>query len=130
MRLERTATTVLMTVLAVCAGICVSPERAAADNACKVSLSAGLNNTTPGKVKTKYTFGVAANAAESCADVTFELLVTEQLHDGSTKVVPIPGEMRVRNQTRILAIDYEADARSTIKGFEARMKSCVICEAP
>ena len=130
MRSSRIVLTAFAAILAVCAGLCLRPGEALADNACKVTLSAGLNNTQPGKVKTKYTFGVAANAAESCADVKFELLVTEQLHDGSTKVARLPGEMRVRNQTRILAVEYETDARSTIKGYEAKMKSCTICEAP
>ena len=130
MRPERTAMILIAIVLAVGVGICASPGTAAADNTCKVSLSAGLNNTRPGTVKTLYTFGVAANTAESCIDVRFDLLVTEQLHDGSTKVVPLPGKLRVRGQTRILAIEYETDARSTIKGYEARMKSCAVCEAP
>jgi len=102
----------------------------AAGKSCKVSLTVGLNNTTPNDVKTKYTFGIGANSAEACADVVYGLLVTEQLPDSSRKTTEVPGDMRVRGQTRIEVISYDTDSKNTLKGFEAKMKSCQVCDAP
>lgn len=102
----------------------------AAGKSCKVSLTAGLNNTTPNDVKTKYTFGIGANSAEACADVVYSLLVTEQLPNGQTKVTEVPGDMRVRGQTRIEVISYDTDSKNTLKGFEAKLKTCQVCDAP
>ena len=118
------------TLFIIGAGLGLLGSSRAADRSCKVSLTAGLNNTTPGDHRTKYTFGVAANTAESCADVSFALHVTEQLADGTSKATDVPGEMRVRGQTRIQVIDYETDARNKVTGFKANMKSCSLCEAP
>lgn len=102
----------------------------AAGKSCKVSLTVGLNNTVPNDIKTKYTFGIGANSAESCADVVYGLLVTEQLPDGSRKTTELPGDMRVRGQTRIEVISYDTDSKNTLKSFEAKMKSCQVCDAP
>lgn len=102
----------------------------AAGKSCKVSLTAGLNNTTPNDVRTKYTFGIGANSAEACADVVYSLMVTEQLPNGQTKVTELPGDMRVRGQTRIEVISYDTDSKNTLKGFEAKLKSCQVCDAP
>lgn len=102
----------------------------AASKHCKVSLTAGLNNTIPNDVRTKYTFGVGANSAESCADVAYTLVVTEQLPDGKAKTTDLHGDMRVRGQTRIEVISYETDSKNTLKSFEARMNSCQVCDAP
>jgi hypothetical protein len=103
---------------------------AAESNACKVSLSASLNNTKSGDVKTEYLFGVAANSSEACADVSFTLTVTVQLPDGSMKSTPLNGEMRVRSQTRVEAVPFETDAKNTIKKYEVKMNSCQVCNAP
>ena len=97
---------------------------------CKVSLSATLNNTKPMEHTTRYTFGVAANSAEACADVHYLLFVNEQLPDGSTHATKIPGDMRVRAQTRIEAVPFTTDSKNVVKDFEARMKSCRVCDAP
>jgi len=102
----------------------------AAGKHCKVSLTAGLNNTTPNDVRTKYTFGVGANSAESCADVAYTLVVTEQLPDGKIKSTDLHGDMRVRGQTRIEVVSYDTDSKNTLKSFEARMNSCQVCDAP
>jgi hypothetical protein len=102
----------------------------AAGKHCKVSLTAGLNNTIPNDIRTKYTFGVGANSAESCADVAYTLVVTEQLPDGKTKSTDLHGDMRVRGQTRIEVVSYETDSKNTLKSFEARMNSCQVCDAP
>jgi len=127
---RRTATILTAALLIVGAGRGASVQAADGDKTCQVSLSAGLNNTRPGEVRTKYTFGVAANTAESCADVTYVLVVTEQLPDGNTKVTELPGDVRVRNQTRIAAIEFDTDAKNTIKSFEPKLKTCTRCEAP
>jgi hypothetical protein len=97
---------------------------------CKVSLTAGLNNTTPNDIRTKYTFGVGANSAESCADVVYTLTVTEQLPDGKLKTTDLHGDMRVRGQTRIEVVSYDTESKNTLKSFEARMNSCQVCDAP
>jgi hypothetical protein len=97
---------------------------------CKVSLSATLNNTKPMEHTTRYTFGVAANSAESCADVHYVLVVTEQRPDGSTHEVKIPGDIRVRAQTRIEAVPFTTESDHVVKDFEAKMKSCRVCDAP
>jgi hypothetical protein len=102
----------------------------AASKHCKVSLTAGLNNTIPNDIRTKYTFGVGANSAESCADVAYTLTVTEQLPDGKTKSTDLRGDMRVRGQTRIEVVSYETDSKNTLKSFEAKMNSCQVCDAP
>ena len=102
----------------------------AAGKSCKVSLTVGLNNTVPNDIKTKYTFGIGANSAENCADVVYGLMVTEQLPDGSRKTTELPGDMRVRGQTRIEVISYDTDSKNTLKSFEAKMKSCQVCDAP
>lgn len=102
----------------------------AAGKSCKVSLTVGLNNTVPNDIKTKYTFGIGANSAEACADVVYGLLLTEQLPDGSRKTSEIPGDMRVRGQTRIEVISYDTDSKNVLKSFEAKMKSCQVCDAP
>jgi len=107
MRQRRTATILTAALLIIGVGRGAGVQASGGDKTCNVSLTAGLNNTTPGEFRTKYTFGVAANTAESCADVTYALVVTEQLPDGSTKVTELPGEVRVRNQTRITAIDFD-----------------------
>jgi len=118
------------TIFIIGAGFGLLGSSRASDRSCKVSLSAGLNNTTPGDHRTKYTFGVGANTAESCADVSFALHVTETLADGTSKATDLPGEMRVRGQTRIQVIDFETDARNKVTGFKANLKSCSLCEAP
>jgi hypothetical protein len=119
-------------ILAAAAAASVTAAGAAtADtNDCKISLSVGLNNTTPGDVKTKYLFGVAANSAESCADVAYILSVTEQLPDASVKTTPIGGEMRVRGQTKIEAVPFETDSKNTVTKFTVKMNSCKLCNAP
>lgn len=130
MRPARPLPILIAAVLVIGAGLAERSGSVVAGNDCKVSLTAGLNNTRPGDHKTKYTFGVAANTAESCADVTYVLLVSETLADGTSKTTELPGEVRVRSQTRIGVLDYETDARSKITGFEAKLKSCTLCEAP
>lgn len=130
MRAARFATILLAAGATLCLALATAPPGAAGDNDCKVSLSVGLNNTAVGDVRTKYTFGVAANSAESCADVGFGLMVTEQLPDGSSKTTEVGGEMRVRGQTRIEAVTFETDSRNTVKEFNVKMKSCKVCDAP
>jgi len=122
---------VLLAVATVFAGMrqAAAPGLAAGKH-CKVSLTAGLNNTTPNDIRTKYTFGVGANSAEACADVVYTLVVTEQLPDGKTKSTDLHGDMRVRGQTRIEVISYDTDSKNTLKSFEARMNSCQVCDAP
>jgi len=102
----------------------------AASKDCKVSLSASLNNTKPMEHTTRYTYGVAANSAESCADVVYVLVITEQLPDGSLHATKIPGDMRVRGQTRIEAVPFTTSSDHVVKDFEAKMKSCHVCDAP
>jgi hypothetical protein len=97
---------------------------------CKVSLSATLNNTKPMEHTTRYTFGVAANSAEACADVDYVLLVSEQRPDGSLHPVKLHGDMRVRAQTRIEAVPFTTDSKNVVKDFKAEMKSCRVCDAP
>jgi hypothetical protein len=130
MRPARCATTFLAAAATVFAALVAAPPPSYGDNACKVSLSAGLNNTQVHDKKTKYTFGVSANSAESCADVVYVLVITEQLPDGTTRTAERTGEMRVRGQTRIEAVEYETESKNTVKGFEAKMKSCKVCDAP
>jgi hypothetical protein len=122
---------ILLAVATVLAGVrqATAPGLAAGKH-CKVSLTAGLNNTTPNDLRTKYTFGVGANSAEACADVAYTLVVTEQLPDGKTRSTDLHGDMRVRGQTRIEVISYDTDSKNTLKSFEARMNSCQVCDAP
>ena len=122
---------IVLAVATVLAGVrqTASPGLAAGKH-CKVTLTAGLNNTTPNDIRTKYTFGVGANSAESCADVVYTLAVTEQLPDGKTKTTDLHGDMRVRGQTRIEVVSYDTDSKNTLKSFEARMNSCQVCDAP
>jgi hypothetical protein len=127
---RRTAAILTAALLIVAAARGAGVQAASGDKTCKVSLTAGLNNTQSGEVKTKYTFGVAANTDESCADVTYVLVVTEQLPDGTSKVTELPGDVRVRNQTRIAAISYDTDAKNKLKSFEPKLKTCTRCEAP
>lgn len=127
---RRTAAILTAALLIVGAGRGAGVLAAGGDKTCKVSLTAGLNNTRPGEVRTKYTFGVAANTAESCADVTYVLVVTEQLPDGNSKVTELPGDVRVRSQTRIAAIDFDTEAKNKLVSFEPNLKSCTRCEAP
>jgi len=130
MRLARFAAILLAAGATLYVTLTAAPPGTAGDNDCKVSLSVGLNNTTVGDTRTKYTFGVSANSAESCADVSYGLSVTEQLPDGSSKTTEPGGDMRVRGQTRIEAVTFETDSRNTVKGFEVKMKSCKVCDAP
>ena len=102
----------------------------AASKDCKVSLSASLNNTKPMEHTTRYTFGVAANGTEACADVHYVLVLNEQRPDGSTHAVKIPGDIRVRAQTRIAAVPFTTDSKNVVKDFDAQMKSCRVCDAP
>jgi len=122
---------VVLAVATVLAGVrqTAAPSLAGGKH-CKVSLTAGLNNTTPNDIRTKYTFGVGANSAEACADVVYTLAVTEQLPDGKTKTTDLHGDMRVRGQTRIEVVSYDTDSKNTLKSFEARMNSCTVCDAP
>ena len=122
---------ILLAVTTVLAGVRqATAPGVAAGRHCKVSLTAGLNNTTPNDIRTKYTFGVGANSAEACADVAYTLVVTEQLPDGKMKSTDLRGDMRVRGQTRIEVISYDTDSKNTLKSFEARMNSCQVCDAP
>jgi len=130
MRPARFAAILLATGATLYVALTTTPPGKADDNDCKVSLSVGLNNTTVGDIKTKYTFGVAANSAESCADVSYGLMVTEQLPDGSSKTTEVGGDMRVRGQTRIEAVTFETDSKNKVTGFTAKMKSCKVCDAP
>ena len=132
MRLRMPVFVLTAAILAVAAAAPVAvPGAAAADtNSCKISLSVGLNNTTPGDVRTKYLFGVAANSAEACADVAYTLSVTEQLPDASVKTTPIGGEMRVRGQTKIEAVPFETDSKNKVTKFTVKMSSCKLCNAP
>jgi hypothetical protein len=108
----------------------VSAPAEAGSNDCKVSLSATLNNTKPMEHTTRYTYGIAANSAEACADVQYVLVLHEQHPDGSMHVKRIPGDMRVRAQTRIEAVPFTTDAKNVVKDFKAEMKSCHVCDAP
>ncbi|HEV8119461.1 MAG TPA: hypothetical protein VGQ67_00515 [Candidatus Polarisedimenticolia bacterium] len=108
----------------------VSAPAEAGSKDCKVSLSATLNNTKPMEHTTRYTYGVAVNSAESCADVHYVLVVTEQHPDGSTHATKIPGDMRVRSQTRIEAVPFTTDSKNVVKDFQGKMVSCHVCDAP
>jgi hypothetical protein len=108
----------------------ISAPAQAGSKDCKVSLSATLNNTKPMEHTTRYTFGVAANSAESCADVHYVLLVNEQLPDGSLHAAKIPGDMRVRGQTRIEAVPFTTDSKNVVKDFQGKLVSCHVCDAP
>jgi hypothetical protein len=130
MRPARSAAILLAAAATLCVALMATRPGKADDNDCKVSLSVGLNNTTVGDVKTKYTFGVAANSAESCADVSYTVMITERLPDGSDKKTEMGGGMRVRGQTRIEAMDFETDSKNTVNDFSVAMKSCKVCDAP
>ena len=130
MRPARSATILLAAGATLCVALTATPPGTADQNDCKVTLSVGLNNTTPGDIQTKYTFGVAANSAESCADVSYTLTITERLPDGSDKKTGLSGDMRVRGQTRIEAVSFDTDSRNKVTDFAVTMKSCKVCDAP
>lgn len=126
----RSATILLAAGATLCVALLATPPGTADQNDCKVTLSVGLNNTTVGDVRTKYTFGVAANSAESCADVSYTLMISERLPDGSGKKSQVAGGMRVRGQTRIEAMDFETDSKNEVTDFSVKMNSCKVCDAP
>jgi len=130
MRSARFAAILLAAGATLYVALTAAPPGKADDNDCKVSLSVGLNNTTPGDIQTKYTFGVAANSAESCADVSYTLTITERLPDGSDKKTGLSGDMRVRGQTRIEVMDFETDSKNSVTDFAVKMNSCKVCDAP
>jgi len=127
---ERFAMLLLAAGAVLCVAVMTAPPGTADQNDCKVTLSVGLNNTTVGETRTKYTFGVAANSAESCADVSYALTIAERLPDGSGRKSELGGGMRVRGQTRIEAMDFETDSNNTVTDFSVAMKSCKVCDAP
>jgi len=130
MRPERWVTLLFAAGATLGVAVMTAPRGTADQNDCKVTLSVGLNNTTVGETRTKYTYGIAANSAESCADVSYALNITERLPDGSSKTTELGGGMRVRGQTRIEAMDFETDSNNTVTDFSVTMKSCEVCDAP
>ena len=130
MSMTRTVAVPLVLAAVVAAAATGVTSGSTASKDCKVSLSATLNNTKPMEHTTRYTFGVAANSAESCADVHYALVVTEQHPDGGTHTTKIPGDMRVRSQTRIEAVPFTTDSKNVVKDFQAKMVSCRVCDAP
>jgi len=98
-----------------------------ADN-CEAEIRGKLARVEPVENATMYVAAVEVDVREDCAEVEFELVVTETTRDGKEITNRVPRKTRVRSgTTATMKLNYRLPDGNQIKNNELKVTSCKLC---
>ncbi len=109
--------------------IALLPSAAFAEDECTADIRGKLMRKESGDTGTKLSAEIEVSAREDCADISFDLILVEEVSGGEQTEVRIPKTVRIRDSSSIsIKVNYTLKTGRQIVSHRFEQTNCSLCE--